>query len=78
MSNWKGLKKALDNSRLTERKYLNEFGGVVVVPKSSHSDYYPAGMTLCYSMHLLGNGCTDDYFDEDCKECPFNNIQESE
>jgi len=28
-------------------------------------------MTHCERLHLLGNGCSDDDYDENCKDCPF-------
>jgi hypothetical protein len=29
-------------------------------------------MTRCERLHLLGNGCNYERYDEDCKECPHN------
>lgn len=31
-----------------------------------------AGLSRCESMHINGGGCNENYYDEDCEECPFN------
>lgn len=30
------------------------------------------GMTRCEHLHLVGFGCSEDSFDPDCEDCPFN------
>lgn len=37
-----------------------------------HVGLSAANMTLCEQMHLTANGCSQEHYDPDCMECPYN------